>query len=86
MPKSNADWWRLKFRSIARRHRDTNEQVAAAGWVVVRIWEHEHPTEAAHAIEVFVRDRTACLQRHASNKTVAVLNTHASDQTFRRGE
>jgi hypothetical protein len=31
MPKSNADRWPLKFRSIARRHLDTNEQVAAAG-------------------------------------------------------
>jgi DNA mismatch endonuclease (patch repair protein) len=36
LTKSDADWWRLKFSGIARRDLDTNEQVAAAGWLVVR--------------------------------------------------
>jgi DNA mismatch endonuclease (patch repair protein) len=41
------------------RDRDTDTQLAAAGWLAVRIWEHEDPVEAAQAIEQLVRDRTA---------------------------
>jgi DNA mismatch endonuclease (patch repair protein) len=59
LPKSNTSWWRLKFRGIARRDRDTDTQLAAAGWLAVRIWEHEDPIEVAQAIEQLVRDRTA---------------------------
>jgi DNA mismatch endonuclease, patch repair protein len=59
LPKTNTSWWRLKFRGIARRDRDTEMQLAAAGWLAVRVWEHEDPVEAAQAIEQLVRDRTA---------------------------
>jgi DNA mismatch endonuclease (patch repair protein) len=57
LPKTNTSWWRLKFRGIARRDRDTDAQLAAAGWLAVRIWEHEDPVEAARTIEELVRDR-----------------------------
>ena len=56
-PKTNTSWWRLKFRGIARRDRDTDTELAAAGWLAVRIWEHEDPVEAAAAIEQLVRER-----------------------------
>jgi DNA mismatch endonuclease (patch repair protein) len=59
LPKTNTNWWRLKLRGIARRDRDTDTQLVAAGWLAVRIWEHEDPVEAAQAIEQLVRDRTA---------------------------
>jgi G:T-mismatch repair DNA endonuclease (very short patch repair protein) len=55
---ATTSWWRLKFRGIARRDRDTDAQLVAAGWLAVRIWEHEDPVEAARAIEQLVRDRT----------------------------
>ena len=55
LPKTNTEWWRLKFRGIARRDRDS--RLAAAGWLVVRIWEHEDPGEAAAAIEQLVGSR-----------------------------
>jgi DNA mismatch endonuclease (patch repair protein) len=38
------------------RDRDTDTQLAAAGWLAVRIWEHEDPVEAAQAIEQLVRE------------------------------
>jgi DNA mismatch endonuclease (patch repair protein) len=72
LPKTNTNWWRLKFRGIARRDRDT--QLAAGGWLVVRIWEHQDPAEAAETMEQLARDRTtpgkatvpdSCLARHA---------------------
>lgn len=59
LPKTNTSWWRLKFRGVARRDRDTDPQLAAAGWLAVRILEHEDPDEAAQAIEQLVCDRTA---------------------------
>jgi DNA mismatch endonuclease (patch repair protein) len=59
LPKTNTSWWRLKFRGIARRDRDTDTQLAAAGWLAVRMWEHADPIKAAQALEQLVRDRTA---------------------------
>jgi DNA mismatch endonuclease, patch repair protein len=47
----------LEFRGIARRDRDTDAQLAAAGWLAVRIWKHEDPFEAARMLEQLPRDR-----------------------------
>jgi DNA mismatch endonuclease (patch repair protein) len=54
LPETNTNWWRLKFRGVARRDHDIDAQLAAAGWLA--IWEHEVPAEAAQAIEQLVRD------------------------------
>ena len=40
LPKSNRGWWQAKLEKNVRRDRDTDEQLAAAGWSVIRIWEH----------------------------------------------
>jgi DNA mismatch endonuclease, patch repair protein len=40
-PKWNAPYWRAKLATNVRRDRDTNEKFAAAGWRVVRVWEHQ---------------------------------------------
>jgi len=55
-PKSNADFWRDKIETNRRRDRDTDERLAAAGWKVIRVWEHEDPDEAAERIAVAVRE------------------------------
>jgi DNA mismatch endonuclease (patch repair protein) len=39
--KTNDWYWSEKIRSNQARDRDTNAQLAAAGWHVIRIWEHE---------------------------------------------
>lgn len=46
-PKSNAAWWREKLQQTKDRDGHTDATLAAAGWMVVRIWEHEPPAEAA---------------------------------------
>lgn len=57
-PKSNADWWREKLATNVRRDRDTDERLRAAGWVVVRVWEHVPPAQAADLIvETIERER-----------------------------
>lgn len=57
LPKANRDWWRLKLRGVVRRDRDTDEQLAASGWHVVRVWEHEDADAAADRIRDLVRTR-----------------------------
>lgn len=56
-PKSNADWWRRKLDANVRRDRTTDEALAEAGWMVLRIWEHEDIATAADLVETIVRTR-----------------------------
>ena len=54
-PKANARWWRTKIESNRRRDRDTDATLRAAGWLVLRFWEHVSPDAAARKVEVAVR-------------------------------
>ena len=49
-PKSIADFWRDKIETNKRRDLDTNRRLTAAGWRVLRVWEHEDAEEAADRI------------------------------------
>jgi DNA mismatch endonuclease, patch repair protein len=54
-PAANADWWRRKLDGNVARDRRTNEALIAAGWQVVRVWEHEETNAAADRVEAVVR-------------------------------
>ncbi|NKY36133.1 very short patch repair endonuclease [Nocardia speluncae] len=54
-PKNNAAWWAEKLAGNVVRDRDTDAALAAAGWQVVRIWEHEDPVRAADRVQVALR-------------------------------
>lgn len=56
-PKRNTDWWRDKITANTERDRDTDARLRAAGWIVLRVWEHESPDEAAERIADVVNDR-----------------------------
>jgi len=56
-PKRNAAWWRNKIETNMRRDRDTDALLIAAGWTVLRFWEHEHSRKASTAITRVVRSR-----------------------------
>ena len=56
-PKANAEWWRNKLDTTVRRDRETDELLRAAGWTVIRIWEHESPEEAVATIGQLLEGR-----------------------------
>lgn len=54
-PKANGAWWAAKLARNVERDRDTDERLAAAGWQVVRVWEHEDAVAAAERVAAVVR-------------------------------
>lgn len=46
--RTNGAWWDAKLAANVARDRDTDRTLTAAGWTVVRVWEHE-PVETAVA-------------------------------------
>lgn len=59
LPKRNAEFWREKLRRNKERDRETDAALIAAGWTVVRVWEHEDPAAAAAEIARVVDRRRA---------------------------
>ncbi|WP_411076910.1 very short patch repair endonuclease [Streptomyces sp. cmx-10-25] len=51
-PKSNAEWWRTKLDKNIARDRETTKHLEAAGWTVLRFWEHEAPDSVAHTVAI----------------------------------
>ena len=54
-PKANAGFWADKLAANRARDRDTDQRLTAAGWRVIRVWEHENPADAATRIMQLVR-------------------------------
>jgi DNA mismatch endonuclease (patch repair protein) len=66
LPSTNTEYWTTKIEGNTARDRQTDRLLADAGWIVVRIWEHEVAAEAATQIAGNVRERLARLGRPAS--------------------
>jgi DNA mismatch endonuclease (patch repair protein) len=56
-PASNQAYWAPKLAGNRARDIDTDRRLRAAGWEVVRVWEHEDPTEAATRVRELVAAR-----------------------------
>ncbi|MEV0350665.1 very short patch repair endonuclease [Nonomuraea sp. NPDC050680] len=54
---TNAEFWAEKHRRNRERDAETDHLLRAAGWSVLRVWEHESPVEAAQKILAEVRSR-----------------------------
>lgn len=54
-PKANSEFWSDKVSKNRRRDLETTERLAAAGWNVLRFWEHEEAAAVADAVEAAVR-------------------------------
>lgn len=57
LPTTNADYWRTKIYRTKVRDASTTATLEAAGWIVVRVWEHDDSDEAAKAVAAVVRAR-----------------------------
>jgi DNA (cytosine-5)-methyltransferase 1 len=72
-PKENRDWWIAKFAANRARDDDTVAKLCAAGWTVLRFWEHDDPVVAAGQIRSTlqqIRDRDG--KRHRVRRPSAV--------------
>jgi DNA mismatch endonuclease, patch repair protein len=54
---TNAGFWADKVKGNMARDRDTDSRLSEAGWLSVRVWEHEDPAEAAHRVRAAVLSR-----------------------------
>jgi DNA mismatch endonuclease (patch repair protein) len=50
VPKANRAWWRSKLDVNVARDRRNDAALQAAGWRVIRLWEHEPLHAAADAV------------------------------------
>lgn len=49
-PRSNSSYWQQKLKGNVERDRKNDCALVAAGWTVVRVWEHEASEAAAQKI------------------------------------
>jgi DNA mismatch endonuclease (patch repair protein) len=56
-PATNSEYWTEKIGGNKRRDLDTDARLADAGWLSLRFWEHDDPTQAAERIASVVRAR-----------------------------
>ncbi|WP_366146409.1 very short patch repair endonuclease [uncultured Pseudokineococcus sp.] len=59
LPRANREWWRQKLASVVARDRDTDLGLQAAGWLPLRVWEHEPAQVAAARVLAVLRHREA---------------------------
>lgn len=58
LPRTNTQWWQWKVELNRKRDGSTDAELTAAGWTVVRFWEHIDPEKAADRIEDVYRARS----------------------------
>jgi DNA mismatch endonuclease (patch repair protein) len=59
LPKTNAEWWAKKLSDTRIRDLDTDRRLRDAGWLSIRVWEHDGIDDAAERVECVVRARTS---------------------------
>ncbi|MGW1324525.1 very short patch repair endonuclease [Streptomyces antibioticus] len=57
MAKRNSEFWSEKVARNKARDEETNALLRQAGWVVIRVWEHEDPRIAAERVRSAVAVR-----------------------------
>jgi DNA mismatch endonuclease, patch repair protein len=72
---ANTGYWAQKAARNQERDRTTDEALAQAGWLAVRVWEHEEPElVAARVAEAVVRRR----QKEAGRRAAQAQGTAAA--------
>jgi DNA mismatch endonuclease, patch repair protein len=55
--KANPEYWSEKMARNRARDTDTDARLVAAGWLVIRAWEHEDPVDVAKRVIAAVESR-----------------------------
>jgi DNA mismatch endonuclease, patch repair protein len=55
--KKNSAFWEAKIQGNKTRDTDTDIRLREAGWLVIRVWEHENPIAAAKKIQAAMVER-----------------------------
>ncbi|GAA3484329.1 very short patch repair endonuclease [Streptomyces yanii] len=64
-PKANSEWWRKKLDRNIARDLETTEHLTAAGWTVLRFWEHAPAVGVAEQVAAVVdRERRGRRVQH----------------------
>ena len=66
--RANASYWAGKLDANRARDRDTDQRLTAAGWTVLRVWEHEQPVDAADRVSGSL-DRRPVASPHRRSKS-----------------
>lgn len=77
LPKTNTQWWSDKLDRNVQRDRDTDQALAQANWLTIRVWEHEDMPRAALNILETVNARRPTVG------TARNVHQHATDLTPR---
>lgn len=48
--RTSIDYWGAKISRNKERDAETNRLLTESGWRVIRVWEHESPTDAARRV------------------------------------
>ena len=62
-PKTNRDYWLPKLRANKRRDTEIDLALRKAGWLVIRVWEHEDPKKVCRRIVRSVNGRLTSMSR-----------------------
>ena len=60
-PRHNSDYWQEKIRRNVNRDERDRRRLRNAGWLVIRIWEHDNLSHAAERVAAAVRSRTVAV-------------------------
>jgi DNA mismatch endonuclease (patch repair protein) len=67
--RENTWYWPEKIASNQRRDRHTDQQLAEHGWLPIRIWEHDDPSDAATQLKQILTVRLHTLPSRPSVPT-----------------
>lgn len=56
-PEGNKQYWSAKIARNVARDRRNDRLLAEAGWMVIRVWEHQDPAEAVVEVQRAIRAR-----------------------------
>lgn len=64
-PRANRAWWAAKLARNRIRDADTDARLRTAGWLPLRVWEHEDPCAAAETVQIAVLERRRIASKRA---------------------